>query len=258
MENKNILITGASSGIGREFAKIFAKQQNNLILVARSRDKLEKLRSEIITEKIEITIIEKDLAQANAAQELYDIVTSKKIRVDGLVNNAGFGLYGYFIDIPIEQQLKMIQLNIVTLTHLTHLFVQDMIANGYGRILNVASIASFVATPSLTAYAATKAYVLSLSEALNTELRKHPNVTVTALCPGPTRTNFAEVASMEGRGRKLFTQYGMSAEEVAYQGYQALIREKPIIIPGKQFRLLVWATRFLPRKIVQKSITKLT
>ncbi len=258
MYGKNVLITGASSGIGREFAKIFAKEKNNLILVARNRDKLEKLRTDLLEEDVQITIIEKDLAQPNAAQELYGILQSKGIKVNVLINNAGFGLSGYIVDIPIAEQLQMIQLNIVTLTHLTHLFVQDMIADRYGRILNVASIASFMATPSLGTYAATKAYVLSFSEALSTELRMHDNVFVTALCPGPTRTQFSERACMRGRGRELFDEYGMSAKEVAKHGYMAMKNKKAVTIAGGQFHLLVWATRFIPRKWVQKSITKLT
>ena len=258
MHYKNVLITGASSGIGREFAKIFAKEKNNLILVARNREKLEDLREDLLEEGVQITIIEKDLAQPNAGQELYDILRDKDIRVNILINNAGFGLSGYIVDIPVEKQLEMIQLNIVTLTHLTHLFVQDMIADRYGRILNVGSIASFVSTPSLGTYAATKAYVLSFSEALNTELRMHDNVHVTALCPGPTKTKFSERASMKGRGRELFDEYGMSAKDVAKHGYRAMKNKKAVTIAGTQFRVLVWATRFLPRSLVQKSVTKLT
>ncbi len=251
MKNRNVLITGASSGIGYEFAKIFAKKENNLILVARNRTRLEEIRAELMAKDITITIIEKDLSLPNAAMDVYNEVKSQNQRVDVLINSAGFGLQGNFDELNLQQQHNMMHVNMVSLTELTHLFVQDMIGQKFGRILNIGSIASFISMPSMSVYAATKAYVLSFSESLSNELKRYGDISVTALCPGPTKTNFVKAANMVSM-EEMYNRFGMSASIVAQAGYEALIKGRPIEIPGKRFSLSIMATRFLPRKLVQK------
>lgn len=257
MSNRNVLITGASSGIGYELAKIFARERHNLILVARNRTKLEDIKTELTSYGVGIEVVEKDLIRPNAAQELYDHLCQKNIRVDILINNAGFGLRGDFNSLDTKTQLDMIQLNIVALTHLTHLFVQDMVKQGYGRIMNVGSIASFVSVPSMSVYAATKAYVLAFSEALNTELKDKGDIKVTALCPGPTYTNFAKAAKM-GDQEELFNKMSLSASFVAEAGYEALKKGKPIEIPATSYAIgTIGFTRLLPRRLLQALLSYL-
>nr|WP_183604417.1 SDR family oxidoreductase [Paenibacillus phyllosphaerae] len=250
--NHTVLITGASSGIGYELAKLFAQDHYRLILVARNRQRLEQIREELLHWTQDIAVIEKDLSRAGAAEEVYREVRAQEREVQVLVNNAGFGLTGHFAELPIASQLQMIQLNIAALTELTHLFAQDMIAGRYGRILNVGSVASFVATPSMSVYAATKAYVLSFSESLGSELRRRGDITVTALCPGPTKTNFAKAAQM-GELETWFNKVSMSPEAVARAGYNGLKARKAVVIPGGSNGLMTFGLRFIPRRWVQRA-----
>src|SRR6267142_3603408 len=218
--HKTALITGASFGIGQELARIFAREGYSLVLVARSGDKLRQLAAEL--EKANGTrslILASDLSAPGSAAYLHDQTTRAEIDVDVLVNNAGFGQFGLFAENDLEECLQQIQLNITTLTHLTRLYLPEMVARKSGRILNVASTAAFQPGPLMAVYYATKAYVLSLSEALAEETRG-TGVTVTALCPGPTASGFQAGAAMEGsrlvRGRKLPTaasvaRYGVAA-----------------------------------------------
>src|SRR5712691_8172351 len=202
-DRKTALITGASFGIGQELAGIFAREGYNLVLVARTADKLRQLASEL--EKAHGTrslILASDLAAPGAAAYIHDQTTRADITVDVLVNNAGFGQFGLFAENDLEECLQQIQLNVTTLTHLTRLYLPEMVARKSGRILNVASTAAFQPGPLMAVYYATKAYVLHFSEAIAEELR-HSGVTVTALCPGPTETGFAAAADVGAT--RLFT-----------------------------------------------------
>lgn len=255
MENLNVLITGASSGIGYELLKIFAKKNNNLILVARNRGRLEAIRSELSGQDITVTIIEKDLTQPGAAAAVYEEVVKRNIRVHVLVNNAGIGLYGNFHQLPLQQQMRTIQLNIAALTELTHLFVRDMIVTKFGRILNIGSISSFISTPLMSVYAATKAYVLSFSESLNSELRSKGDISVTALCPGFTKTNFIKEANM-GHLEDFVYRIAMSSSVVAQEGYKAVKKGKTIKVAGGLNSFMLILIRLLPRVWLQKLATK--
>lgn len=250
------LLTGASSGIGYELAQEFAKHKHHLILVARSTQKLEELKSEI-EKKYEVVaeVISLDLSQPESADQLYKIVQEKNLKVDILVNNAGFGEHGLFVSSKLNRNEDMIVLNILTLTKLTHLFVQDMLKCKRGRILNVASTAAFQPGPLMTVYYATKSYVLSFSEGLYEEL-KGTGVTVTALCPGPTLSGFQAVAGMEDI--ELFKIIKIpTSQEVAEYGYKALMNGTVVAVHGVLNSVLAASNGFLPRSLVRKMVMKL-
>ena len=245
---KTALITGASFGIGAEFARIFAHEDYNLVLVARSADKLRQLASEL--EKAHGTrslILAADLTEPGAPAYVLDQTTRADLQVDVLVNNAGFGQYGLFAENDLEECLRQIQLNVTTLTHLTRLFLPAMIERGNGRVLNVASTAAFQPGPLMAVYFATKAYVLHLSEALANELNG-TGVTVTCLCPGATSTEFHKRANATGMNLLKFGS--MDAHTVAEDGYRALMAGKPVLIPGFKNWLLAQSVRFSPRRLV--------
>ncbi len=248
---KTALITGASSGIGLELAKIHASKGDNLVLVARSTNKLEDLKKELEPKHgISVYIIGKDLSKLNSAAEVYDELKGQKIAIDYLINNAGFGDSGFFFDSNWEKQEQMINLNITTLTHFTRLFLKDMVERKNGKILNIASTASFQPGPTMAVYCATKSYVLSFSEAINNEVKDF-GVTVTALCPGATTSGFQAAASLEGsnlfEGKKLPT-----SQEVARYGYKAMMKGKAVAIHGFMNSLMANSVRFTPRAIVVK------
>ncbi|MBY0093545.1 SDR family oxidoreductase [Priestia aryabhattai] len=246
MSQHYALITGAWGGIGKELAYQFAKDEHPVILVARSADKLaaigENLKS---TYNIEVITIVKDLSREEEIQSLYEELKNKKMHVDYLVNNAGFRLYGKFIETALDEELNMIDLNIRALTHLTKLFLPDMVKRNRGKILNIASVAAFMPGPLMTVYYATKAYVLSFTEALENELRGI-NVTVSALCPGPTKTGFSDRAQLSNS--KLFQSGAMDVETVTKVGYKKFMKGQTVIVPGVQFRLATFIPRFVPRK----------
>jgi short-subunit dehydrogenase len=248
--SKAALITGASSGIGLELAKIFAGDKHDLVLVARSGDKLNELATELRKENIRVEVIVADLSLPNAAQDLFNAVQQKNIAIQFLVNNAGFGDFGFFTEANWKKTERMINVNITALTHLTHLFLPPMIKNGYGRVLNLASTAAFQPGPLMSVYYATKAYVLHFSEAIGNEL-KDTEVRVTALCPGATESGFQIASNMEEsrlvKGRKLPT-----AKEVAEYGYKAMMKGKAVAIPGVFNYLLAQSPRFTPRALVVK------
>jgi short-subunit dehydrogenase len=248
--SKAALITGASSGIGLELAKIFAGDKHDLVLVARSGDKLNELATELRKENIRVEVIVADLSLPNAAQDLFNAVQQKNIAIQFLVNNAGFGDFGFFTEANWKKTERMINVNITALTHLTHLFLPPMIKNGYGRVLNLASTAAFQPGPLMSVYYATKAYVLHFSEAIGNEL-KDTEVRVTALCPGATESGFQSASNMEEsrlvKGRKLPT-----AKEVAEYGYKAMMKGKAVAIPGVFNYLLAQSPRFTPRALVVK------
>jgi short-subunit dehydrogenase len=249
--NNTVLITGASSGIGYELARVFAANHYNLILVARSEAALRELADEVIMQyKIRADIIIQDLSLPGAAQRLFESVSSRQLQVDILVNNAGAGTVGMFHETDEAKDLEIIQLNITALTQLTKLFSREMIKRGCGKILNVASTGSFSPGPFIAVYYATKAYVLSLSEALYRELRPH-GILVSTLCPGATKTNFAN------RAGKRDAPGAMSADKVARLAYEGLIKNRRIIIPGLINKVLVRLPRQLVSSLNFKSQQKL-
>jgi short-subunit dehydrogenase len=250
--NNTVLITGASSGIGLEFASLFAKDGYHIVLTARNEDKLQEIADKLKTEHgVNITILAKDLSNPNGAEELTSELVANGIEVDVLINNAGFGAYGPFNESSWQEEKDMIQVNIMALTTLTKQLLPGMIKRNSGKILNVASTAAFQPGPLMAVYYATKAYVLSFSEAINYELR-NTNVRVTALCPGATETNFEKRASLESS--RLFQSGAMDAKEVALTGYKALMENKPLSIPGFKNKALANLVRFLPRKTVLKIV----
>lgn len=245
---KTALITGASFGIGAELARIFAREGHNLVLVARTADKLRQIASEL--EKAHSTrslILAADLTDPGAPAYVIDQTTRADIQVDVLVNNAGFGQYGFFAQNNLEECLRQIQLNVTTLTHLTRLYLPAMIERKSGRILNVASTAAFQPGPLMAVYFATKAYVLYLSEALSNEL-SGTGVTVTCLCPGATATEFHKRAN--ATGMRLLKFGSMDAATVAEDGYRALMAGKPVVISGFRNWLLAQSVRISPRRLV--------
>jgi short-subunit dehydrogenase len=240
------LITGASGGIGYELAKFFARDHHNLVLVARSADKLAQVATELQVHGGTVKTIALDLAPPPAPKFLFDQLAGTPI--DILVNNAGFGAFGEFAQVPEEEILGQIQLNVTALTQLTRLFLPPMVQRRSGRIMNVASTAAFQPGPGMAVYYATKAYVLSFSEAIADELR-HSGVTVTCFCPGATHTGFAKRAGTEKS--RLFKQLGaMDADKVARDGYRALMEGRTLAISGVHNWLVAQSTRFAPRRLV--------
>ena len=250
------LITGASSGIGLELARLFAADGVDLVLVARRTERLEKLKIELEHRyKINAHVIASDLSLSQSPEEVFAETKRMGLEIDCLVNNAGFGQLGEFSEIDWQKEADMIQLNVIALTHLTKLYLPEMLAKGRGRILNVASTAAFQPGPLMAVYFATKAYVLSFSSAIAEELR-NTGVTVTTLCPGPTASEFQMVADMENvsmlKRRKLPT-----SAEVAEYGYNAMKKGKRIAIPGFSNKLLAFSTRFATTKMLTRIVHKL-
>ncbi len=254
MNHNTALITGASSGIGLELAKQFARHQHDLVLVARSEDKLRQLARDLRDQHgVAVTVIAKDLSEPDAPDALYREVKDQGVTVGILVNNAGFASYGPFVDTDLGTELREIQLNVTTLTHLSKLYARDMAERGRGAILNVASTAAFFSGPLMAVYYATKNYVLAFSEALANELADR-GVTVTALCPGPTESDFQSRADMEDS--KLMQNGMMSAAAVAEAGYRGLMAKQTVVVPGLQNKLQVNAPRFLPRTLATSIVRR--
>jgi len=247
--NQTVLITGASGGIGYELAKLFAQDRYNLVLVARSGEKLSRLAGELQTQHgVRVTVVPVDLGETLAAKFLFDQVQREGVHVDILVNNAGFGTLGEFAQLPEGEIVGQIELNITALTRLTRLFLGPMLERHSGRIMNVASTAAFQPGPLMAVYYATKAYVLSFSEALANELRGS-GVTVTCFCPGATNTGFAKRAGLEGS--RLFKQIGaMNVETVARDGYRGLMAGRTVVISGIHNWLVAKSVGFVPRRLV--------
>ena len=246
------LITGASAGIGAELARVFAEHGHDLILVARRQDALEALAGQVEGKYgIRATVLPADLSDPAAPAELYEAVRGANLQVDILVNNAGFGLAGEFAETELGRELEMIQVNVAALTHLTKLFLGPMMQRHSGGILNVASVAALFPGPLRSVYYATKAYVLSFSEALAEELRDS-GVRVTALCPGPTSTEFHSVS---GGAPERFGSRGVAdAHSVARFGYAALQDGERVAIPGIQNKVAVQARRLAPRGLVTRLV----
>jgi len=245
------LITGASNGIGLELAKIHASKGDDLVLVARNKQKLDELKSELeAAHNIKVYNIGKDLSLPNAAKDVYDETTRQHISIDYLVNSAGFGDFGMFAETDWNKELQMINLNITALTHFTKLYLQDMAKRGSGKIMNVASTAAFQPGPTMSVYCATKAYVLSFSEAVNNEV-SDTGITVTALCPGPTESGFQAAAALEDS--KLFKGKNIpTSKTVAEYGYRAMMSGKTVAIHGLVNSILANFVRIMPRSLVVK------
>jgi short-subunit dehydrogenase len=256
-ETRTALITGASGGIGAELARLFARDGWNVVLVARSRDGLEKVGRELSQAYgIRHHVLPADLADPAAPRAILDAVQALGIEIDALVNNAGFGLMGSFVDVGREpatelgRELEMLQVNVVALTHLSKLFLPAMVTRGRGYVMNVASTAAFQPGPLMAVYYASKAYVLSFSEALSVELAG-TGVTATALCPGATRTEFQAVANMEG-SRLFRGGHVMTAAEVAETGYDAMLAGRSSVVTGAANRVMAAGTRFIPRRMAAR------
>ncbi len=249
--NKTALITGASKGIGKELAYIFAENGCNLVLVARSRDLLAQIKTEIKNKhSVEVHILVKDLCDKKTVLDLYSEVKEKGLEINYLVNNAGFGDYGVFADTPWEIYENMISLNVSALTQLTHLYINDWKGRKEGKILNIASTAAFQPGPMMAVYFATKAFVLNLSESVGREVKKD-NITVTALCPGPTSTNFGEISKMNASQLVKNVKIANS-RDVAELGYKSMMKGKTTVIHGFMNKLAPFAIRFMPRSWVAK------
>ena len=239
------LITGASAGLGAEFARQLARRGTRLVLVARREDRLRTLADEVGNARV----IAMDLSAHDAAERLVADLDAAGDEVELLINNAGFGQIGRFVSLDARRQREMIDLNIGTLTDLCRLIAPRMIERKSGGILNIASTAAFQPGPNMAVYFATKAYVLSFSEALHEEL-KPQGVHVSALCPGPTRTEFGDVAGFGGNG--MFDRVAMEAPAVVAAGLAGLARNKAVVVPGAINKIGAASTRFAPRSVVRK------
>jgi len=244
------LITGASSGLGEEFARQLARENYDLVLTARREDRLKAVAAEAIklgSSKVEV--IASDLGEPDAAEKLHRQVFERGIEIECLVNNAGFGTHGIFHKMPLERELEEINLNVTALVSLTRLFIDGMVARRRGTIINVASTAAFQPIPYMATYAATKAFVLNFSEAVALEVRG-AGVTVMALCPGPTRTEFQGTAGVESSS---FPSFGyMDAKTVVAQALASAKRGKALRINGIMNQVMAQSTRFTPRSIVAR------
>jgi short-subunit dehydrogenase len=241
------LVTGASAGLGAEFARQCAKRGDDLALVARRRDRLEDLAGQI---QGRVQIFTADLAAPDAAASLINAIEAEGLVVETLINNAGFGLGGRFAELPLERQREMIDLNVRTLTELCRLVLPGMIERGRGGILNVASTAAFQPGPNMAVYYATKAYVLSFTEALHHELKRN-RIKVSALCPGPTATEFFDVA---GVADSILARMSADARGVVSAGLRGLDRNKAVIVPGLSNKIGAQGSRFLPRAAMRRIV----
>lgn len=245
------LITGATSGIGYELVKICATHHENMLLVARNTEKLEEMQKELMAQfSIQVYIFSGDLSFSSTPQAIYDFTVQQEMRVNCLINNAGFGDFGMFHETDLVKQNDMIALNITALTNMCHLFLQGMVEQQKGKIMNVASIAAFQPGPLMSVYYATKAYVLSFSEGLAEELND-TGVSVTVLCPGPTTTGFEASSNLDDSG--LFkNMQPTTAKAVAVYGYKAMQQGKVVAVEGAKNKVVVQSSRFVPRSFVRK------
>ncbi len=249
MKNTYAVITGASSGIGTELASLLAERGYNLVLAARSEEKLQNIAQAIQAKYgVKALICKVDLAKAEGPQALLDFCTTHQLSIEILVNNAGYGVWGAFEKCSLQEQQEMLRLNNESLMSLCYLFHLKLTQNK-GYILNVASTAAFQAVPKMAAYAATKSFVLSLSRALYHEWKGQ--VSVTALCPGPTKTGFVARAGMNATIDKFFEKMGMEASDVARLGVHAMFKRKPEVIAGFSNKMGVWLGNILPKSAVE-------
>ncbi|MFD1550772.1 short-chain dehydrogenase [Putridiphycobacter roseus] len=254
MEN-TLLITGASSGIGREFAHIHAENGGDIVIVARREELLLTLKSELEEKEVKVKVIVKDLTEPDAVKSIYEELKAEGIQIDFLINNAGFGLRGNFVELPWEQQHQMMQLNMIALSEMTYLFVNDFVKRNKGKILNVSSTASLMPGPLQAVYFASKAYVAFLNNALAEELR-NTKITVTNLMPGATESEFAKTSGMDKTA--LFRKTS-TARSVAEAGYEGMLKGKLDVIAGVSFsqKILFKMIPLLPKKMLLKQIRKM-
>ncbi|MDI6802377.1 MAG: SDR family oxidoreductase [Bacteroidota bacterium] len=251
MNRKTTLITGASGGIGLEFARLFAGDGYDLVLVARRINELEKLKTELEKgSKVSVRVIQKDLAKPTSAEELFNEL--EQTQIDVLVNNVGFGSVGNFQETDWDVHNSMMNVNIIVLVHLTRLFLSGMVKRGSGKILNVASTAAFQPGPFMAVYYATKSFVVSFSQAIATEL-EGSGVTVTCLCPGPTVSGFQNTAGMKKSKIMKLLKFS-SSHDAALYGYHAMNKGKRLAIQGLMNRIFVCLVKFIPAGFVLKLI----
>lgn len=251
---KTALITGASSGIGLELAELFARDGYDLVLTARSEEKLQARADDLKAQfGISARIIAKDLSSPQSPDAIFNELQRESVSVDVLVNNAGFGNHGPFHQTDLADELEMIQVNLTSLTHLTKLFVREMVRRGNGKILNVASVAAFLPGPLMAVYYATKAYVLSFSEALSEELRG-TGVSVTCLSPGPTLTDFQKRAGIEQIKILDGVAAALDSKTVARMGYEGLLKNRRIVVTGFVNRFFVFGMRLVPRSVLTRIV----
>jgi short-subunit dehydrogenase len=256
LRDKWSLITGASSGFGVQFAKLLAARKSNLVLAARRTEPMERLAAELRHQHgVDIAIEGIDLARPGAAKDLKSRLDARGVSIEILVNNAGYGWYGSFIDQPLGKITDMLQLNVTTLTQLTHLFAAEMVERRAGHILLISSLLGYQAVPGYAVYAATKSYVLLLGEALHQELDPH-GVAVTALCPGPASTSFAEVAG--AKSSPLLNMMTMDPQTVAEVGIRAMLSRRATTVPGFLNKAIVFLDRLMPRPMQRTIFGKVT
>jgi len=245
LQGQRALITGASSGLGADFARQLAAYGCHLVLVARREDRMQTLAAELRAKhNVGVEVVALDLGQVDAAQTLYDRLKAASLSIDILVNNAGFGIFGEFTQQDWARNHEMMTLNIVTLTQLTHLYVKDMLARNHGYIVNISSIGGYSPTPLYSTYSATKSYVLDFSDALAYELR-NTGVSVTCVSPGVTKTEFLDVS---GQKPTFFQRSSMmTSESVVKQGIDAMLKRRRSFVTGKLNALLIWSLRLTPR-----------
>lgn len=254
MKKRFTLITGGTEGLGLELCKLFAKDKHNIFIIARNKDKLEKTKSYIEERyKVEVETLSIDLSVDNSCEKVYEFVEKNNFYVDNLINNAGIGSFGSFVDMDMSHEETLININIKSLTKLTNYFLKDMVRNKDGAILNVASTAAFCAGPKMSTYYASKAYVLSLTEALHEEVKQY-GIKVCCLCPGAIRTEFQSKAKIEKneKAKGLI----MEAEDVALIAYKEFIKGKTIIIPGFLNRILIIGNKIIGRKLARIMVFK--
>jgi hypothetical protein len=249
-ERKTAIITGASSGIGAELSRLFAADGIDLVLIARDKERLDRIAAELRARHgVAVTVMPKDLSRLESAEEIFNELRAGGLTIDILVNNAGLNVYGQFAETELADELALLHVCAVTPTRLMKLFLPTMLEMGYGRILNIGSTGSFVPGPFNSVYCAAKAYLLSISGALDSELRGR-GVTVTTVCPGATRSEFAFRAGMNDT--RLFGRRTLSPQAVARSAYGALKKQKLVSVPGLANRLGVFATRLVPRRLMLK------
>ena len=247
------LITGASSGIGRELVLLMAAKGHALVLVARRSEQLKQLAEEITAQyKTNVHVIAKDLTSPTAADEIYEETNKRGLAIDILINNAGFGDFGSYLCTDPNKELQMLQLNIIALTRLTKLFLPNMVLRHSGHVMNLASVAAFMPGPYMTVYYATKAFVLSYTEALAEELHQ-TGIKITAFCPGPVATKFEKTSQLEKSG--LFKKQKIAdAAAVAKNAYQAMMKGKVVAVNGFQYKTMLFFMNFAPRAVVRKMV----
>jgi len=246
VKNKVALITGASSGIGRDMAKELAEKEYDLILVARDAEKLQEVKKQL---KTNVTVISTDLSNSENCKNVYNQVKEKFDSIDLLINNAGFGEFGFLTETNLDKEINLINTNITAVHILTKLFLKDMKEKNQGHILNVASIAGFLPGPLMAAYYSSKSYVLRLSQSIREELKKQKsNVKISVLCPGPVNTNFNNVAGVK------FALHSLSSEYVAKYAINKTLKNKFLIIPGITIKLTAFASKIIPSIILSKFV----